>query len=62
MPSIAATSGIWTDTVGLIFTFFVLLPALATVLVIVSIVAARGEKLDDAKVRGRWGRRPSDGD
>lgn len=47
-----------TMTVGLIFTFAVLLPAIATVLVIVSIVSGRGEGAQDARHGGRWGRRP----
>lgn len=52
-----AAGGIWTDTVGLAFTFFVLMPALATALVIVAIVSGRGEKRDNEELRGRWGRK-----
>ena len=53
-------AGIWTDTIGLLFTWVVLLPAVATVAIIVAIVAARGEKRADDELRGRWGRRRSD--
>ena len=31
LPVVAASSGIWTDTVGLAFTFLVLMPALARI-------------------------------
>jgi hypothetical protein len=59
---IAASKGIWTETVGLLFTFGVLLPALATVLIMVAMVSGRGEKEVDDELRGRWGRRRSDRD
>jgi hypothetical protein len=58
----AAENGIWNDTVGLLFTFGILLPALATGLVIVAIVSARGEKQADEQLRGRWGRKRSSAD
>jgi hypothetical protein len=45
------------DTIGLAFTFFVLMPALATGLVVVAVVSARGEKREHEKVAGRWGRK-----
>ena len=54
--------GIWNDTFGLLFTFGILLPALATGLVIVAIVSARGEKQADEQLRGRWGRKRSSDD
>ena len=53
-----ALSQAWTDSIGLLFTFVVLLPAVATVCIVVAIVSARGEKADNAKFEGRWGRRP----
>jgi hypothetical protein len=36
-----------------------MLPALATGLIVVAIVSARGEKMADEQIRGRWGRRRS---
>ncbi|MDX6717915.1 MAG: hypothetical protein QOJ63_169 [Solirubrobacteraceae bacterium] len=48
-------------SIGLLFTFVVLLPAIATVLVIVSMVSGRGENAQDATDGGRWGRRPPSG-
>jgi len=59
MVAAAASHGIFNDTVGLVFTFVVLLPALATGLVIVAIVSAKGEKQADEQLRGRWGRKRS---
>jgi len=59
LSAIAASSGIWTETVGLLFTYGVLLPAIATGLIVVAIVSARGEKRVDDELRGRWGRRRS---
>jgi hypothetical protein len=53
------------DTLGLVFTYFVLIPALATGLIIVTVVSARGEKRENEKLgSGRWGRRrgPADRD
>ena len=46
----------WTDSIGLLFTFGVLMPAVATVCIIVSMVAGRGEKRQDDSNAGRWGR------
>jgi len=60
MFSVIVASGIWTETFGLLFTFGILMPALATGLVIVAMVSARGEKEADEKLRGRWGRRRDD--
>jgi hypothetical protein len=51
-----ALSQAWTDSIGLLFTFAVLMPAVATVCIIVSIVAGRGEKHQDDSNAGRWGR------
>ncbi len=60
MLSVIAANGIWTDTVGLLFTYAFLLPAVVTGLIVVAVVAARGEKRADDELRGRWGRRRSD--
>jgi hypothetical protein len=46
-----------TDTIGLVFTWFVLLPAVATGLIVVAVVTAKGEKREDEKLQGRWGRK-----
>ena len=59
MFSIAA-NGIWTETVGLLFTFAVLLPALATGLIVVAMIAGKGDKEADEELRGRWGKRRSE--
>jgi len=62
MLSTLAANGIWSETVGLVFTWFILLPAVATGLIIVAIVAGRGDKAADDELRGRWGRkRPTSG-
>lgn len=60
MLSVVAANGIWSDTFGLVFTFVILMPLLATGLVIVAMVSARGEKEADEELRGRWGRRRGD--
>lgn len=53
-----------TDTIGLVFTYGVLIPAIMTGLIVVAIVTAKGEKREDEKYAGRWGtkRTHSDGD
>lgn len=43
------------DTIGLVFTYFVLVPAILTGLIVVAIVTARGEKREDEKNANRWG-------
>ena len=53
----AADRGIWTDTFGLLFTYAILIPALVTGLIIVAMVAGRGDKKKDDEIRGRWARR-----
>jgi hypothetical protein len=59
----AASRGIWTDTVGLIFTYGILLPALVTGLIVVAMVSGRGDKKTDDEIRGRWAsRRPPSSD
>lgn len=60
MLAAATTHGIFnSDTVGLVFTWLILLPGIATGLVVVSIVSGRGDKMADKQTRGRWGRRRS---
>jgi hypothetical protein len=60
MLAASTSHGIFdSDNVGLIFTWVVLLPAIATGLVIVSIISGRGDKQADEKLRGRWGRKRS---
>ena len=54
--STLALSQAWTDSIGLLFTFAVLMPAVATVCIIAAIVAGRGEKHQDDANAGRWGR------
>jgi hypothetical protein len=58
--AILALSQGWTDSIGLLFTWVVLLPAVATICVVVMIVAGRGEKAEDAENAGRWGRKSPD--
>lgn len=54
VSTLAASVGIWTDTVGLLFTFGVLMPALATGLIVVAMVSRRGEKEVDEEIRARF--------
>jgi hypothetical protein len=57
--AVATTHGIWdSDTVGLLFTWVVLLPAIANGLIIVAVISARGDKAEDDKLRG-WGAQSS---
>jgi hypothetical protein len=56
--TLIALSQAWSDSIGLGFTFFVLMPAIATVCIIVAIISGRGEKSQDDKIAGRWGRKP----
>jgi len=52
----------WTDSIGLLFTFAVLMPAIATICIVVSMVSGRGDKREDDKNAGRWGRKsPTNG-
>jgi hypothetical protein len=62
MLHVLAASGFWTETVGLLFTYGILLPGIATGLIVVAIVSARGEKRVEDELRGRWGRRRSSTD
>jgi hypothetical protein len=54
--ALAASQAV-TDTIGLVFTYGVLLPAITTGLIVVAIVTAKGEKREDAKNAGKWGRK-----
>ncbi|MEY2517300.1 MAG: hypothetical protein QOJ89_4658 [bacterium] len=58
MPAhaILALSQGWTDSIGLLFTFAVLMPAVATVCIVVSSISGRGEHAQDTQNGGRWGR------
>lgn len=57
---IALSQG-WTASIGLLFAFGIFMPAVATICVVVSIISGRGEKAQDAKNAGRWGRKsPTD--
>ena len=62
MLTALAANGIWSETFGLLFTWFILLPAVATGLIIVAMVSARGDKAVDDELRGRWGRKRGDAD
>ncbi len=57
MELIALSQG-WTDSIGLIFTWVVMVPAIATVCVLVAMISGRGDKAADDKLAGRWGRKP----
>jgi hypothetical protein len=54
--ALLALSQGWTDSIGLLFTFAVLMPAVATVCIVVSIISGRGERSQDKQNSGRWGR------
>jgi hypothetical protein len=53
--SFVLASQAMTDTIGLIFTWGILLPAIVTGLIVVAVVTAKGEKREDEKNGGRWG-------
>ncbi|MGH2841755.1 MAG: hypothetical protein ACRDKY_13120 [Solirubrobacteraceae bacterium] len=55
--AVIALSQAWTDSIGLLFSFGILMGGLAVGLVVVAMVSARGEKAEDEKLAGRWGRR-----
>lgn len=57
MSLVLATSQSASDTIGLAFTYLVLIPAIATGLIVVAVVSARGEKRENQKLAGRWGRK-----
>lgn len=48
--------------IGIIFSWVILLPGLATILIIVAMVAGRGEKAENEKTAGRWGPRANRSD
>ncbi|MBA3748143.1 MAG: hypothetical protein H0W96_11735 [Solirubrobacterales bacterium] len=55
--AVPAPRGFWTDTVGLLFTYAILLPAIVTVCIVVAMVSGRGDKKADDEIRGRWARK-----
>jgi hypothetical protein len=57
MSLVLAMSQSMSDTIGLAFTYFVLIPAILTGLIVVAVVSARGEKRENEKLAGRWGRK-----
>ena len=57
MGLVLAMSQSMSDTIGLAFTYLVLIPAIATGLIVVAVVSARGEKRENEKLAGRWGRK-----
>jgi hypothetical protein len=58
MSLLLAMSQAASDTIGLVFTYFILIPAIATGLIVVAVVSARGEKRENEKLSGgRWGRK-----
>jgi hypothetical protein len=57
MSLILAMSQAASDTIGLAFTYFVLIPAILTGLIVVAVVSARGEKRENEKLAGRWTRK-----
>jgi NADH:ubiquinone oxidoreductase subunit K len=57
MSFVLAMSQGLSDTIGLVFTFFILMPAIATGCIVVAVVAARGEKREQEKLASRWGRK-----
>jgi hypothetical protein len=64
MLSSVLAAGFWNINVGLVFIWIILLPAVATGLIVVAKISAKGEKAADAELQGRWGRRrgPADPD
>ncbi|MDQ3849054.1 MAG: hypothetical protein M3296_00355 [Actinomycetota bacterium] len=48
----------WTDTFGLVVIFFVMFPVLVQGLLAFAAMVARGERAENEKHAGRWGRRP----
>jgi hypothetical protein len=62
--SAATSHGIWdSDTWGLLFIWVILLPAVVTGLIVVSIVSGRGDQKTDDEMRARWrSRRPPSSD
>lgn len=50
----------WTDTIGLVVVFFVAFPILLHGLVALAAAQGFGERAENEKLRGRWGRKPQD--
>lgn len=50
----------WTDTLGLVVVFFVAFPLLAHGLIGFAVAVGLGEKAENQKLQGRWGRLPDD--
>jgi hypothetical protein len=57
MSLLLAMSQGLSDTIGLAFTYFVLIPAIATGCIVVAVVSARGEKRENKRLGGRWTRK-----
>jgi hypothetical protein len=58
MSLLLAMSQAASDTIGLVFTYFILIPAIATGCIVVAVLAARGEKRENENLGGRrWGRK-----
>ena len=55
--AVPAPRGFWTDTVGLFFTYGILIPAIVTGLIVVAMASGRGEKQEDDEIRARWARK-----
>jgi hypothetical protein len=49
-------------TIGIIFIWVILLPGLTTALIVVAVVAGKGEKAHDDRLAGRWGPRANRSD
>jgi hypothetical protein len=60
--SALVTATAQTDTIGIVFSWIILLPGLATGLIIVAMVTAKGEKAEDEALSVRWGRRTARSD
>ena len=60
--SVIALSEAWKANIGIIFSWIILLGGLTNALVVVAMVAARGEKAENDKLAGRWGPRASRSD
>jgi hypothetical protein len=50
----------WTMTIGLLFVFAVIFPVLIQGLIAFAIAQGKGEKRDNIKHAGRWGRPPAE--
>jgi len=59
---VIALSEAWKANIGIIFSWIILLGGLTQALVIVAMVAGKGEKAEDEKLAGRWGPRASRAD